>query len=182
MSVGFRKCLFGFHCDDVLDYIQQSQKRFADMQTDLSNQIDLLKKDLELSQENCRELIQEKDSLSEKLASFSEQYDEIQRLSENIGKLYLVAQANAQAIMENSEKSAALAQQEIEHNLATISQAQNSLDTLRKNVLATSQDFVNEIDSLLSSLNDTREQIADCQTDSDQHGEQFAQLYDAIVK
>ncbi len=182
MSIGFRKSLFGFHCEDVLTYIQQSQKKFADMQTDLTEQVQALTDELALSKESCAALDREKEALSAKLAELNEQYDEIERLSQNIGKLYLVAQANAQAIMENSEQSAAVTKQEIDHNLSVIGQAHTTLDELKKSVVATSQDFVSEIDSLLASLEETRVQIVESRADSDEHREQFQRIYESIVK
>ena len=182
MSVGFRKSLFGFHCQDVLNYIQQSQKKFADMQTDLTEQVQTLSQELALSEESRAALAQEKETISAKLTELNEQYEEIERLSQNIGKLYLVAQANAQAIMENSENSAAITKQEVDHNLAVIGRAHTSLDELRKSVVTTSQDFVSEIDSLIASLEETRVQVAESRADSDEHREQFDQIYESIVK
>ena len=38
--------------------------------------------------------------LEQKLNEFNAKYEEIERLSENIGKLYLVAQTNSQAIID----------------------------------------------------------------------------------
>ena len=93
MAVGFKKSLFGFNCDDVMKYIERSQKSFAEKEKDLTNQVEELSKSLDLSNENYRKLNDEKELIAKKLADFSEKYEEIERLSENIGKLYLVAQA-----------------------------------------------------------------------------------------
>ena len=109
MSAGFRKSLFGFNCEDVMEYIEKSQKSFVEREKDLSEQVEKLSADLELSNDNYRKLNEEKETISKKLEEFNEKYEEIGRLSENIGKLYLVAQANARAIMANSEKNAGLA-------------------------------------------------------------------------
>ena len=153
MAVGFKKSLFGFNCDDVMQYIERSQKSFAEKEKDLANQVEELSKSLDLSNENYRKLNDEKELIAKKLADFSEKYEEIERLSENIGKLYLVAQANAQAIMANSEKNANLANSEVEKNISAINDAHESLDSLRKSVIQTSNEFLGEIDGLISSLN-----------------------------
>ena len=123
MSVGFRKSLFGFNCDDVISYIERSQKSFTEKQKELSEKVTSLAAELELSGENYKALEAEKEQISKKLADFNDKYEEIERLSENIGKLYLVAQANAQAIMANSKKNAELSQSEVSKNRSTIDEA-----------------------------------------------------------
>ena len=182
MAVGFRKSLFGFNCDDVMKYIERSQKSFAEKEKDLTNQVEELSKSLDLSNENYRKLNDEKELIAKKLADFSEKYEEIERLSENIGKLYLVAQANAQAIMANSEENANLANSEVEKNLSAINDAHESLDSLRKSVIQTSNEFLCEIDGLISSLNETKETIAANIASDEEHKNQFDEVYRTLTK
>ena len=159
MSVGFRKSLFGFNCDDVISYIERSQKSFTEKQKELSEKVTSLAAELELSGENYKALEAEKEQISKKLADFNDKYEEIERLSENIGKLYLVAQANALAIMANSKKNAELSQSEVSKNLSTIDEAHKSLDELKKSIAKTSGEFMAELDGLIESLNETRIQV-----------------------
>ena len=182
MAVGFKKSLFGFNCDDVMQYIERSQKSFAQKQKDLTNQVEELSKSLDLSNENYRKLNDEKELIAKKLADFSEKYEEIERLSENIGKLYLVAQANAQAIMANSEENANLANSEVEKNLSAINDAHESLDSLRKSVIQTSNEFLCEIDGLISSLNETKETIAANIASDEEHKNQFNEVFRTLTK
>lgn len=182
MAVGFRKSLFGFNCDDVLGYIEKSQKTFAEKEKELTEQADRLSKELDLSNENYIKLNAEKEMIANKLAEFNEKYEEIERLSDNIGKLYLVAQANAQAIMANSEKNAKLTAKEVEKNLYTLDEAHDSLDELKKSIMKTSNDFVNEVDMLLSSLNETREQISANTEAGINYKNQFDEVYKTLVK
>ena len=182
MAVGFKKSLFGFNCDDVMDYIERSQKSFAQKQKDLTNQVEELSKSLDLSNDNFRKLNEEKELIAKKLADFSEKYEEIERLSENIGKLYLVAQANAQAIMANSEKNANLANKEVEKNLSAINDAHESLDSLKKSVMQTSNEFLSEIDGLISSLNETKETISANIASDEEHKNQFDEVYRTLTK
>lgn len=182
MAVGFRKSLFGFNCDDVMKYIERSQKSFAEKEKDLTNQVEELSKSLDLSNENYRKLNDEKELIAKKLADFSEKYEEIERLSENIGKLYLVAQANAQAIMANSEENANLANSEVEKNLSAINDAHESLDSLRKSVIQTSNEFLGEIDGLISSLNETKETIAANIASDEEHKNQFNEVFRTLTK
>jgi len=182
MSVGFRKSLFGFNCSDVIEYIEKTHKSFVDKEKTLNCKVEELCHDLELNKAQTEKITAEKNELSAKLDEFKEKYDEIERLSENIGKLYLVAQANAQAIMESSQNSAKLTEDEVYKNLYTIDEAHTSLKELRASITKTSDDFVAEVDRLISSLTDTREQIA---TNTEAHAEaskQFEELYNSIVK
>ena len=182
MAVGFKKSLFGFNCDDVMKYIERSQKSFSEKEKELSKQVEELSRDLDMSNENYRKLNDEKEIIAKKLADFSEKYEEIERLSENIGKLYLVAQANAQAIMANSEKNARLANKEVEKTLSAINDAHESLDSLKKTVMQTSNDFLSEVDGLISSLNEARESIsANISADAD-FKNQFDEVYKTLVK
>lgn len=182
MAVGFKKSFFGFNCDDVMKYIECSQKSFAEKEKDLTNQVEELSKSLDLSNENYRKLNDEKELIAKKLADFSEKYEEIERLSENIGKLYLVAQANAQAIMANSEENANLANSEVEKNLSAINDAHESLDSLRKSVIQTSNEFLGEIDGLISSLNETKETIAANIASDEEHKNQFNEVFRTLTK
>ena len=182
MSVGFRKSLFGFHCDDVLNYIKQSQQTFAEKTEGLTAQVEALSGQLSQSNDACQKLHAEKAALEEKLQDFQAKYEEVQRLSENIGKLYLVAQTNAQAIMNNSEKNAELAKEEVERHLNAVTHAQNSLGDLKQSVLSTSREFVDEIDALLQSLEETRTQITENQSDTEGQKLEFEAAFETITK
>ena len=115
------------------------------------------------------------------LGYYNGKYDEIEKLSENIGKLYLVAQANARAIMENSQANAEMASAEVSRNLSTIDEAHESLRELRANITKTSEDFVSEVDKLISSLNTTREQIATNTETAESAKNEFEEIYESIV-
>ena len=172
MSAGFRKSLFGFNCEDVMEYIEKSQKSFVEREKDLSEQVEKLSAELELSNDNYRKLNEEKETISKKLEEFNE----------NIGKLYLVAQANARAIMANSEKNAGLAAAQVQKNLSTLEEAHASLDELKKNIVRTTDEFVDEVDELIASLNDAREQISSNTVAALGSKEQFDEVYNSIVK
>ena len=181
MSVGFRKSLFGFNCNDVLEYIEKTHRKFKNKADALTQKADELKEELNLSKENYEKLLEEKNIISEKLDAFTQKADEIERLSENIGKLYLVSQANAQAIMSNAEESSALAKSEVEKNLSAIDEAHISLEELRNSITKTSDDFIKEVDNLLNSLSETREQITANTQSCEEATEDFQAVYESIV-
>lgn len=182
MSVGFRKSLFGFNRDDVLEYIENSQKSFLTKQDELSKQVSDLSEKLEISNKTCEKLNIEKDELSKKLADFNDKYEEIERLSENIGKLYLVAQANARAVIETTNESSLLAENEIAKNITAIDEAHLSLSGLKNSIISTSKDFVSEVDMLISSLNETKEQLNENVTKNAENKKQFEEVYKSITE
>ena len=111
---GFRRSLFGFNTDDVLEYIEKTHKSFSKKQNALNEKAENLANELSLSKEQYENLMAEKAVVDEKLNAFMAKYDEIEKLSENIGKLYLVAQANAQAIMSSSEENLNMSNEEVD--------------------------------------------------------------------
>ncbi len=179
---GFKKSLFGFNCEDVINYIEKNHKKFADKEAGLKAEISELKSELSKAMDEREKLNAEKQELDKKLQEFNAKYEEIERLSENIGKLYLVAQANAEAIIENSENSAKLISEEVNRNLYTIDEAHKSLTELRNSITATSKGFVDEVETLMQSLGDTRRQIEDNSTNAANAKDEFEKVYSSIVE
>lgn len=182
MAVGFRKSLFGFNSSDVIEYIESTHKSFLKKESELKANLAKLEEDLNASKDNYNKLELEKVEIEKQLAEFNAKYDDIERLSENIGKLYLVAQANAKAIMENSENSAKIANEEVQKNLYTIGDAHESLKELRQSIIKTADNFVSEVDALLSSLNATKQQIDENNDVVEKSRKQFDSIYANIVK
>lgn len=178
---GFRKSLFGFNTNDVLEYIERTHKSFSKKQDELNQKAESLASDLKLSKEQYENLMAEKAIVDEKLEAFNKKAEEIERLSENIGKLYLVAQANAQAVMKNSESSLNISNAEVEKNLSSIDEAHASLDEIRANIVKTSEDFVSELDELIKSLVDTREKITGNNQEAEEAINNFDKFYTTII-
>ncbi len=181
MSIGFKKSLFGFSCADVTEYIEKTHKAFVQKEKKLNNRVEELLGELDSVNEANKKLEAEKQELDRKLNEFNQKYEEIERLSENIGKLYLVAQTNAQAIISNSEESARLSNEEVSRNLYTIDEAHSSLEELRQHIAKTSDDFIQEVDRMMSSLNTTREQIAQNTEKADAAKKDFTEVFENIV-
>ena len=181
MSIGFKKSLFGFNCTDVIDYIEKTHKVYVQKESNLNSRVEELLGELHSVNEAKDKIEAEKQELFVKLNEFNEKYKEIERLSENIGKLYLVAQTNAQAIISNSEESARISNEEVSRNLYTIDEAHTSLDALRQHIQKTSDEFITEVDRMMSSLAATREQIAQNTENVDAAKKEFTEVYENIV-
>ncbi|MBQ4131942.1 MAG: hypothetical protein IJD71_06350 [Clostridia bacterium] len=182
MSTGFRKSLFGFNSQDVIEYIDRTHKSFSKKEIQLNSKIDELSALLEESKQEQKKLELEKLELDNRLNAFTEKYEEIERLCENIGKLYLVAQNNAQAIMRNAEEESQAVEQEVNKNLYSIDEAHKTLTALREEIIQTSDNFSQKVESLISSLSDAREKITSDYNDSVKHKENFDKIYNSIVK
>ncbi len=182
MAVGFRKSLFGFNSDDVIEYIERAQKTFNKKETELNEKLSSLKKELALSMEKYEALMKEKEGLSLQIEEFNTKYSDIERLSENIGKLYLVTQANSKVIIENSQKNAQILDDEVERNLYSIEEAHKSLEELRSNITKTSENFVSEVDKLISSLVDTKTKINQNSLAVEEAKKEFTEIFASITE
>ena len=182
MAIGFRKCLFGFTTNDVINYIDKMHTAFQDKQTTLNNELEKLNGELSLSKENYDSLLKEKDEIAARLNEFEEKYAEIQRLSEVIGKLYLVAQANAKAIIERTSENSRITNEEISKNLIAIDEAQSSLSSLKEQLNKTSDGFMSEIDSLLSSLKDVKNQVEENIDAAKKSEEEFEAVFESLTE
>ena len=182
MSVGFRKSLFGFNCDDVIGYIEESHKKFSEKENELNQKIDSLDQTLANVNTQLEDVKNAKAAVEAQLKEYTDKYDEIERLSQNIGKLYLVAQANAKSVMQNSAENRDIANREVEKNLSSIDNAHEQLAALKAEIMQTSNDFVNKVDTLVTSLTTAREQISAKNTDNRELTEQFENLFADINK
>ncbi len=179
---GFRRSLFGFNTDDVLEYIEKTHISFSKKTDALNEKADNLASELQLSKEQYDNLIAEKAVVDEKLNAFVEKYEEIEKLSENIGKLYLVAQANAQVIMTNSQENLTMSNSEVGKNISAINEAHESLGEIRQSIIKTSDDFVSELDELINSLDATKQKIVDNSNAAEKAKENFDKVYESIVE
>lgn len=182
MSVGFRKSLFGFNCDDVIEYIEQSHKRFSEKEDELNKKIDSLDNTIANINAQLEDVKSAKATVEAQLKEYTDKYDEIERLSQSIGKLYLVAQTNAKSIMQNSAETRNISNREVEKNLNSIDNAHEQLAALKAQIMQTSNDFVSKVDTLVTSLATAREQVAQKNNDNRELAEQFENIFADINK
>lgn len=159
MSLGFRKSLFGFNCDDVLSYIEKTHKNYTEKEIILNEKIEDLQTESNSLKEQLIELTKEKAEIEAKLKEFTDKYEEMERLSKNIGKLYLVAKSNAEAIMKEANECADVSRKEVEKNINSIGGAHSKLADVKESIVNTSAQFVKDIDTLTKSLDDARSTI-----------------------
>ena len=178
MSAGFRKSLFGFNADDVMEYIENSQKEFSKKESQLNEKVNSLNESLTDSQNKIAEILNENERLSEELKKYTDKYEEINRLSQNIGKLYLVAEANADAVIDNAKQTSEITNLEAEKNISSVEAAHDALLKLNTDITETVSAFSDKLNSLIESLGQTKNIIAQNRLSSD---EKFTQ-YNAMMK
>lgn len=176
MSVGFRKSLFGFNCDDVSQYVQKTHKAYTEKEIELKEQIEDLNTKNEVLKEQLMAINAEKAELEGKLKEFTDKYDEIERLSKNIGKLYLVAKSNADTIMKEAQASAAIARREAQKNIDSIMSAHKSLGDVKGDIVNTSARFAKDIDALEKSLYEAKGMIETHETAEIKSEEDYREL------
>ena len=159
MASGFKSSLFGFKKKDVIDYIEQSHKNSAEKEAELLSEIDTLKAEIcELKNEICS-LIDEKERLENIQEEYIKRYSELERLSEDIGKLYLTAQTNAKEVMEKSLEERELVSKEIETNLTTIEEMHASLGAVKNDILSSVGNFSDELDRLFEEFSKAKSKL-----------------------
>ena len=182
MSVGFRKSLFGFNCDDVIGYVEETHKKFSAKETELNEKIDSLDNTIASINAQLEDVKAAKAAVEAQLKEYTDKQDEIERLSQNIGKLYLVAQTNAKSIMQNSAENRDIANREVEKNLHSIDNAHEQLAALKAEIMQTSNDFISRVDTLVTSLASAREQVTQKNNDNRELAEQFESLFADVSK
>ncbi|MBO4693305.1 MAG: hypothetical protein J5659_02780 [Clostridia bacterium] len=159
MSVGFRKSLFGFNCDDVTAYVEKTHRDYSQREIELKEQIEDLKSEINSTKALLASTSAEKAEAEAKLKVFTDKCEDMERLSKNIGKLYLVAKSNAKTVMDEAEKSAEISRREAQKNIASIMSAHRSLSGVKEDIVNTSAKFAKDIDSLGKSLYEARDRI-----------------------
>lgn len=159
MAAGFRKSFLGYNCDDVLKYIEKT--------THENNERELIAKEkiAELQAENDNfksknlEMSAEIEAIKAKLNEYEAKADEINRMSEGIGRLYLVSKTNAQDIIDAANNSSSAVIEQVKRNIEIIDNAHTELFTIRTSVESNAANFSKSLSDLESSLSDVKDNI-----------------------
>lgn len=161
MASGFKNSLFGFKKQDVLDYIEQSHKKSGEKEAELSKEIEDLKAQIASLKDDITALEEEKERLEHVQEEYIKRYNEVEKLSEDIGKLYLTAQTNAKEIMEQSARDREIVDKEIETNLAAIEEMHTSLYSVKNDVVSAVGSFSEELEKLFSAFNQMKARFSE---------------------
>lgn len=157
----FRNSLFGFNKDDVMGFVFEAKNNEAKLKNSI--------RELEAKHENDTQKLFELESkvaeLTSLLDDFKQREDAITALSESIGRLYLVAQANASAIITAANENAEAARSAVEQNVAVADSAEEDLAEIGRVLLAKTKAYTEELETLKAKLNDTKQKIAENSAD-----------------
>ena len=180
MKAGFRKSLFGFNSDDVIEYIEKTHKDFCEKETLLNEKIDELKDELNSAKLQISDIIAEKTKIENDLKEYTEKYDEIERLSQNIGKLYLVSEANANAVIENAKQSREISEEAVSKSIKCADDTYASLASLKDEIVKTSSEYLEKINSLMLSLESMKNNIYNNNLSAEKSIEEYEELLNSI--
>ena len=151
---GFRRSLMGFNREDVLNYIAAEDKKNTAAIKSLNGEI----KDL-LSRNQLLE--KDIDNLNDLLKKYKDKEEEINRLAESIGALYIIAKNNAELILENASKGKEEAKAEIAKNLEILNDAQENYIDIKNEIINITNSFNNDLQTALESIKETEAKIKD---------------------
>ena len=170
MSNKFRTGFFGFNKEDVLAFVLSSKEKLNSNEREIS----ALKETIDaLSHENV-EYRDKLEVLSVKAADMESQLEDyiskeaaITRLSESIGKLYLVAQANAKTIIDSAKSSTDISKRIVSENIAAAEGAGSDLSEIEAELKAKTESFTNELAAIKTKLEEAKEKISVNSSDAD---------------
>lgn len=180
MSATFRKSLFGFNSDDVMAYIQKSHKEHTEKETVLSEKVEKLNNELSVANANVSDLSEKNAELEAELKNFKDKYDEIERLAQNIGKLYVVANANANAIMQTAKENQEISENQVEQNLNYVNSTQASLLEAKEKIENIASDFSSQLEDLLGSLNLAKHNISINNSEASSKIDEYEQISNTL--
>ena len=182
MALGFHKSLFGYNCEEVTEYVHKTISSNQEIQNSLNKKIkDAEQKISELNTE-IDSINNEKSEIQKQLEFYQAKYEEIKVLSENIGKLYLVAQTNANAIIDAAEKSKEAANSEIANNIAVIDSTNESLNDMKVRINELTADFCAKVDELNNSLIKTKAIIDSADVDAATSKQEYETVFESLTK
>ncbi len=182
MALGFHKSLFGYNCEEVTEYVHKTITSNQEIQNSLNNKIKDAQSEISKLNSTIDSINNEKAQIEEQLAYYQAKYEEIKVLSENIGKLYLVAQTNANAIIDAAEKSKEAANAEINNNIAAIDNTNASLNDIKERINELTREFCSKVDELNGSLLKTKAIIENAALDADADKQEFDSVFESLTK
>lgn len=177
MGVGFRKSFLGFNCDDVLKYIENTHKDYSSKEKALNSKYNDLESKYNELKLKLDELIAQKQELTDQLNVYKDKEADIERLSEGIGKLYLVSKTSAKSIVSNATESSKITFEQINKNLDAIDSAHNIFNDAKEKANDAAQCFSEQIGELADELDAAKTKIKD----NSENNQKVTASFDAFV-
>lgn len=159
MAIKFRNSLFGFNKDDVLEYVVATKGTENTLKTKLEkleNELDNANKaNSELTAENAS-LSSTISVMSAELEDYHKREEQLTKLSESIGKMYLVSQSNARTVLNSVNDSVKKAEEVITAKIDAANKAEEEFTAIRQILNEKTESFNNEVLELQDKLYRTK--------------------------
>ena len=175
----FRNSLFGFNKDDVMSFVmesKESENNFKKRITELNSKIDTLQADIESLQAKHDETKKILSETEARLESYRQREDALTALSESIGRLYLVAKANAESVMASANESAEKSMYAVDKNIAIAENAENELKEISDTLNEKTREYLEAVADLKQQLEDTRKTVAEAKENIAERQNEMAQV------
>ena len=162
MAVKFRNSFFGFNKDDVYAYVSASKEneyKYENKLRDLKEETEKLNASIDVLNNTITSLSSDLAAANEKVKDFEAREEALTRLSESIGKLYLVAQTNAKAIAEAGKANVEASEQVVMANISAANSAENDFTEIEAKLNEQVAAFNKQITELKETLSNTREKL-----------------------
>jgi chromosome segregation ATPase len=169
----FKNSLFGYKKEAVIGFVAESKEKIRAK----DNEIAKLKKELDILNNKNQELEAKVVELTAVTEDFKAREEAITKLSESIGKLYLVAKSNADSIMTSALKTAEDSAETVQKNITAADSAYAEFTKLEEILSDNINRFSKEISSIKEKLQDVKEKAIE-------NGEIFAEKsskYDSVI-
>lgn len=177
MALGFRKSLFGYNQEDVAEFINRQSIKHTEIQTELNAKIKENEKQISSIKEALTLANEENARILSELTFYKEKYEEVKTLSDNIGKLYLVAQTNAKSIMNAANEAKDATDNEIKQNIIAIDAANGELNELKIKIEKFCENFSSDVDKINETLASTKAIIEKSATKQEETTANFEKVY-----
>lgn len=162
MSTKFRNSIFGFNKDDVMEYVTSSKEalnRNEQLITELQSNVDELTATNKIYEDKLNEMTLKLSEATALLEDYTAREAVLTKLSESIGKLYLVAQANAKTIITSAEENARITDSIVSSNIAVAENVGEDLAHIEAELTEKTARFTKELEELKSKLEETKSNV-----------------------
>ncbi len=150
MSKFFKTGLFGFNKEDVMNFVSEAKSREAENMKQISS--------LNEQISDLRVKLAEAEAT---VADYKARESAITSLSASIGKLYLVAQANAEAVVAAVKENTALSEKAVADNFAVADSAEAEIEEISIMLEQKTADYLKEVAKLRETVAEIKSKIAE---------------------
>lgn len=159
-KVGFRTSIFGFHKDDVIEYLNQTHQEHTLKEQQSLKQISDLQDKLKQAEAKADEQNARLEEMEKEVSYYRGKEAEIEKMSISIGTMYLVAKQNSDEMIAAAEKYAADITEYSKRQLEAANKAGEQLNILKSGVSESAEKFAADLAGLTESLSESRERLA----------------------